>query len=481
MEMIPNILVTRLRKQFLCLVMLLLAGGLQAQPTLNAVSVKKGQIYISLGKEQTPASLDSFITQYQLEELDLKTFLKNNRPDSLIKMGFKIILNNAEMLVIGKSMEPADNLADPAEVIIFTQDHFGNADSYPNKNPLYGINKFVKKHPFKVMDSSVTFFLRGFDKSKTVMLAGSFNNWNPDKLSMTRVDSGWITTIYLGPGKHYYKFIADGKWMVDKDNELVENDGMGNDNSVYYKTNYVFTLAGYNKARRVNIAGSFDNWNSEEIKMSRNEQGWFRDIYLAPGTHIYRFVVDGNWFADPANPKSVPNEFGQTNSVVTMGQPFVFVLKGHSAATKVILMGNFNQWRDFELPMQRTDSGWVYAYVLDKGNYEYNFLVDGKKPKDSLTGKDLSNQKLVLGANHRFNLKGYPNAKQVYVAGTFNNWSPTGFAMTKSAEGWELSQYLSPGKHAYKFVVDGNWIVDTANELREPNEFNQENSVIWMK
>jgi 1,4-alpha-glucan branching enzyme len=86
---------------------------------------------------------------------------------------------------------------------------------------------------------------------------------------------------------------------------------------------------------------------------------------------------------------------------------------------------------------------------------------------------------VIIAPNTTFRLKGYANAKTVVLAGDFNNWSPNGFAMQKQGNEWIIEQHLLPGKHQYKFVVDGKWIVDPANELREPNEFGEENSVLW--
>ena len=77
---------------------------------------------------------------------------------------------------------------------------------------------------------------------------------------MIKTDSGWQADIILRPGKHLYKFIIDDNWRIDKDNSLVENDGMGNDNSVYFKPNYNFTLNGYADANGFFLAGSFNNW-----------------------------------------------------------------------------------------------------------------------------------------------------------------------------------------------------------------------------
>jgi len=144
-----------------------------------------------------------------------------------------------------------------------------------------------------------------------------------------------------------------------------------------------------------------------------------------------------------------------------------------------MLSGSFNQWRNYELPMQKVDSGWVLPYTLGHGNYEYVFEVDGKKILQLLNGGNNRRMTLIIAPNQTFKLKGFANAKNVYLAGDFNNWSPDGFEMTKVGDEWVINQHLAPGKHVYKFVVDGKWIVDPDNPLREPNEFNEENSVIW--
>jgi Glycogen recognition site of AMP-activated protein kinase len=473
----------QMRKHLLPLLLVWICTNATAQPPLDAFKsfvVKNGNIYITLSKGLPEKSLDSFIVQYDLHELDLKTFFRTNRPDSLNKLGWRVELNNGEMVVFTKSMQGIDHNMNPADLILFVESLFNNGTGFANKEPMYGYNRFSKKSPFAVKDSLVTFFLRNNKKAKKVRLAGTFNNWNPEALAMQAVDSGWTAVVKLGAGKHYYKFIVDDKWTVDKDNQLVENDGEGNDNSVYYKTNYVFTLAGNSNAKRVIVSGSFNNWSHNEIAMERWGQGWLKHVYLAEGTHTYRFVADGNWFADPANPDQYPNEFGETNSVVCVGKAHLFFVKGHLDAKKVMLMGSFNQWKNYELAMTKTDSGWVFPYVLGHGNYEYNYEVDEKKVIDRATGKEMANQTLIIAPNQTFRLKGFADAKKVCLAGTFNNWSPGGFAMRREGEDWVILQHVAPGKHQYKFVVDGKWIVDPANKLREPNEFGEENSVIWV-
>ena len=42
---------------------------------------------------------------------------------------------------------------------------------------------------------------------------------------------------------------------------------------------------------------------------------WHAAIPLEPGTHYYRFLVDGKWRDDPECPLQVPNPFGSQNAV----------------------------------------------------------------------------------------------------------------------------------------------------------------------
>ena len=53
------------------------------------------------------------------------------------------------------------------------------------------------------------------------------------------------------------------------------------------------------------------------------------------------------------------------------------------------------------------------------------------------------------------------------LAGTFNNWMPEALAMKKTDSGWIALVNLEPGKHWYKFIIDGNWDIDNDNLLKE--------------
>ena len=447
-------------------------------------TIRDGKMYITLDRRVTDAALDSFMRQFDLVDLGLKQLLRADIADSIVKQGWKVVMQNEKGIMISKALEAFDNFDNPVNKIILTEKHEDLAARFPavSQKVSFGTNRFRNKHPFYQKDSITAFFLRGFTKAGKAYLAGSFNSWSPAAQAMKKTDSGWIAYVKLAPGKYWYKFVVDENWMVDEDNQLRENDGQGNINSVYFRTNHTFSLSGFDNARQVYLAGSFNNWKPKDLRLNKTPQGWELPVYLANGTHMYKFVADGQWLADPANPGKLPDGAGGFNSVLSIGKPYVFRLKGHEQAQKVMLAGSFNNWRDFELQLQKSADGWELPLVIGPGNYEYKFIVDGKwisDPSNPLTPNKDGNSYLIIEPNHTFLLKGFAEARQVFIAGDFNGWNPAAFPMKKTAEGWTFELHLPPGKTRYKFIVDGKWILDPANKLWEQNEFGTGNSVLW--
>ena len=67
-----------------------------------------------------------------------------------------------------------------------------------------------------------------------------------------------------------------------------------------------------------------------------------------------------------------------------------------------------------------------------------------------------------------------PDAQEVFVSGTFNNWDPSQTPMKKGADGiWRVMLRVPAGSHEYKFVVDGKWLcepgVDEPKLVGSPN------------
>jgi hypothetical protein len=181
----------------------------------------------------------------------------------------------------------------------------------------YNIKNPNAPAPTAADTGNVVFRLKGYFLNKKVILAGSFNNWDEEAIQMKKVNDGWETHMTLAPGVYEYKFIVDGKWMEDPANKEKRHNQYGTFNSVLRVTKMVrFDLKGFDDAREVILSGSFNDWNEKALKMRRTESGWKIEVPLTGGKHLYKFIVDGNWVTDPANPRTETTWDGYVNSVI---------------------------------------------------------------------------------------------------------------------------------------------------------------------
>jgi len=69
-------------------------------------------------------------------------------------------------------------------------------------------------------------------------------------------------------------------------------------------------------AGTVLLAGDFTGWQKNAIPLKPRGDGlWQVTTSLSPGTHHYRFIVDGEWRDDPDCVVRVPNPFGTANAI----------------------------------------------------------------------------------------------------------------------------------------------------------------------
>jgi 1,4-alpha-glucan branching enzyme len=72
-----------------------------------------------------------------------------------------------------------------------------------------------------------------------------------------------------------------------------------------------------------------------------------------------------------------------------------------------------------------------------------------------------------------------PDAKEVFLAGDFNDWNPTEYRLRRYKDGiYKKKLQLKPGRYQYLFRVDGEWWTDPEHPERTSNPFGSENSVI---
>lgn len=71
------------------------------------------------------------------------------------------------------------------------------------------------------------------------------------------------------------------------------------------------------QAANVSLVGDFNGWDSTRTPMARAAGGdvWTVTLPMTAGRHVYSFVVDGSWSADPTAPLAPDDGFGHANSV----------------------------------------------------------------------------------------------------------------------------------------------------------------------
>jgi 1,4-alpha-glucan branching enzyme len=161
---------------------------------------------------------------------------------------------------------------------------------------------------------------------------------------------------------------------------------------------------------------------------------WTIVMPLAPGRYQYKFVIDNGvrWELDPSN-ANTGEEGGFTNSLIIVPETVAY---RYEVVTGTVLSGT------------RTT------------------------PKAASTGKE---QEIEFEFDA-------PMASEVYIAGDFNEWSPTADLMEKGADGvWRITLRIKPGRYEYKFVVDGTYMEDPNNPDTVPDPYGGQNSVLTVE
>lgn len=199
-------------------------------------------------------------------------------------------------------------------------------------------------------------------------------------------------------------------------------------------------------AKMVTLAGNFNNWGGTEgggrydptIDPMTDADGdgiWTIVMPLPPGRYQYKFVIDNGvrWEQDPSNPNTA-EEGSIENSLIIVPENVSY---DHDVVTGTVLSGQLKR-----------DTGTAPA----AGSKAIIFRLDA------------------------------PFAGEVFVAGGFNDWSPTADAMEKGEDGiWSITLEISPGKYEYKFVVDGTYMEDPENPDMVPDPYEGNNSVITVE
>lgn len=95
---------------------------------------------------------------------------------------------------------------------------------------------------------------------------------------------------------------------------------------------HTFVYSAEVELQRVNLAGTFNNWNKDAWPMKADADGrtWRFTVKLEPGKHLYKFVLNGDrWIVDPLARRNEDDGGGNINSVL------VLLPKGYETPAKV--------------------------------------------------------------------------------------------------------------------------------------------------
>lgn len=253
------------------------------------------------------------------------------------------------------------------------------------------------------------------------------------------------------------------------------------------------------------VSGEFNQWSRDHWKMKRVDKFTYQlkkslSDFTDEFSWEFKFVINNTFWAEPSKQatnisKAVKNGqrlHGIYNLKLYTAYPdelgnASFKLNGHTNAKKVILAGSFNKWDEDLFEMNKTKNGWELTLQMNPDVYQYRFIVDGIWIED-LDNPDKSeneygeyNSVIDIKAYTTFKLKSHKAAQKVILAGSFNDWDEHELEMRKMDYGWKYVIPLSGGKHHYKFIVDGQWIVDPNNSVKEYDGDGHINSVHMVK
>ncbi len=147
----------------------------------------------------------------------------------------------------------------------------------------------------------------------------------------------------------------------------------------------------------------------------------------------------------------------------------------------VFLTGDFNDWRETAVPMDQEGNMYTKDVYLELGQiYEYMYYIpdvgyrqDPRNPLGRVNVYGTVNSIMVAGTvrhspivngNDVLFTANAPDASDVRIAGSFNNWQQVPMYRNKSNPNlWGARITLPRGRYFYKYIVDGEWRFDSEN------------------
>jgi len=289
---------------------------------------------------------------------------------------------------------------------------------------MYGWYRFS----FNETNSQYVFRHHNSRRYSDFAIAGTFNGWNLGLTPMAEVgDHEWETDIYLDTNSVSFKFVGDGNWSnaYGDASAVVSLPHMGVANLsaaditysgspfgfyhlTFNESNRVYTFK-HNSDRlydRISVAGTFNGWNTSSNLLSYTSNGWWTGTAVVQHHDAqFKFVANQSWAVASWGDSGVYTQLPWTGTVSTV-------------AGNVVIPGCY-----------------------DLGAFEFRFNEDTLK---------YSVSRLPV------------SPVGMYIAGTFNSWSPGTLPMNEIAPMvFEVSRELviTGNNLQFKFIIGGDWTI----------------------
>jgi 1,4-alpha-glucan branching enzyme len=105
--------------------------------------------------------------------------------------------------------------------------------------------------------------------------------------------------------------------MAEKENKRIRSKGKSvtqkKEKSIEKTVEFTFRAP---EARKVFLAGEFNNWDTRSLPMKKDKKGvWKIKIKLTPGRYEYKFFADNVWVESLPGVEKSSNPFGSHNFI----------------------------------------------------------------------------------------------------------------------------------------------------------------------
>jgi len=282
---------------------------------------------------------------------------------------------------------------------------------------------------------------------------------------------------------------------------------------------FVYRHRGEPAPGEVKLAGDFEGWQGTVAMIGGADGFYVADVELSPGRHAYKFIVDGDWIADPDNPDRADDGEGAENAIAEHTCPFEpTCLRDADCAEAAPFCRYYecqedpggppppdpecDEARPCEAPQVCREGRCGPECIGDDDCAEGELCLDLACRTPECTTDDECDVFVETCADRVCAAKacdehvfvydpGDDAADAVHVAGEFNEWAATvadgGLPMIFHAERgvWYARQHLEDGRYQYKFVVqrggDTVWVPDPGNPDQVDDTFGGFNSLLTVE